>query len=567
MKINIDTNISTSEESIDANNELKTIKRTLEQEEELAKTMEILNNIKNILSKNKSTKQKEDNVYDELYQYLKNEKIDITKIKDVDNYSIIQRFCLDNEDYYLRCIFYYLDKELDENEFLDYLLENENISGMNVFEISSEIGEIKIFRILKKYLEKNIKLLKILINDYKDGKKNIFHISASNNKIISLLFFYSFYYNNNIHVSILDIKNKSSHTPLHIACRYGFYYLVKYLVDMGANMNSIDKENKTPLFYAVKSKNLQIVKFLIISGADKNIKDINGMKAINYTEERNILDVLEDKSYFDIICRCKIQFITIKNNHRNIAMIVLLIFFIIFHGYIAIKYKLTDFLTNCNYNINLTIDYVLLIINIIFQFFSLFIYFYFQIIKTKKENNNNNKNINKFSIKENGIEYYEMFKYNENLCVPCRRVKELSTKHCIACDVCVDQFDHHCFFLNTCITRKHLTCFKIFIYEITFTLFLNLTTSIIFFIDMYKEPKIYYGLFLDDCNFSQDEYKFVDYIVFIIDAIYFIFCLFTILISAVPFIINKVKKKKEKNKVNLQEKINSPLLPIEENNT
>ena len=127
MKINIDTNISTSEESIDANNELKTIKRTLEQEEELAKNMEILNNIKNILSKNKSTKQKEDNVYDELYQYLKNEKIDITKIKDADNYTIIQRFCLDNEDYYLRCIFYYLDKELDENEFLNYLLENENI--------------------------------------------------------------------------------------------------------------------------------------------------------------------------------------------------------------------------------------------------------------------------------------------------------------------------------------------------------------------------------------------------------------------------------------------------------
>ena len=159
-----------------------------------------------------------------------------------------------------------------------------------------------------------------------------------------------------------------------------------------------------------------------------------------------------------------------------------------------------------------------------------------------------------------------MFKYNENLCVICRRVKELSTKHCIACHVCVDQFDHHCFFLNTCITRKHLTSFKIFIYEITLTLCLNLTTSIIFFIDMYNEPKIYYGLFLDDCNFSEDEYKFIDYIVFIIDAIYFIFCLLNILVSAVPFIINKVKQKMEKNKVNLQEKINSPLLPIEENN-
>ena len=123
--------------------------------------------------------------------------------------------------------------------------------------------------------------MKFLINDYKDEKKNIFHISANNNKIISLLFFYSFYYNNKIHASILNIKNKSLHTPLHITCRCGFYNLVKYLVDMGANMNSIDKGNKTPLVYAVKSKNLQIVKFLIISSADKNINDKNGMKAIN----------------------------------------------------------------------------------------------------------------------------------------------------------------------------------------------------------------------------------------------------------------------------------------------
>ena len=74
---------------------------------------------------------------------------------------------------------------------------------------------------------------------------------------------------------------------------------------MDANMNSIDKENKTPLVYAVKSKNLQIVKFLIISGADKNIKDKNGMKAINQADDINILNVLEDKSYFDIICKCK----------------------------------------------------------------------------------------------------------------------------------------------------------------------------------------------------------------------------------------------------------------------
>ena len=562
MKINSERNTSTSEESNDIKNENESIKMTKVSEEEIEKNSQNIINIKNILSKNKTLKQKEEKAYEEIKQYIINEKIDITKVKDNKNFTLIQIFVLNNEDYFLRCIFLYLEKELNDEEFFEYLMYNKNTFGMNIFEISSEVGEIKIFRILKKYLTDNKKLLNRLINDYKNGKENIFHIAAKNNKIISLLFFYSFYYNNNTYNSILNIQNECSQTPLHIACNFEFYNFAKYLIDLGVNINCKDKDNKTPLFYAVQSESLKIIKFLIISGADKNIKDKEKNIALTYTDNQNILDILENKTLFQIICKCQTQYENIKNHHRNLVMIILLIFLMIFHCYIAIKYKLSGFLINCNYDLELYFDYVILIISVIFEFLSLLLYLFFQIIKTKKEKENIDL-ANKFCLKENGIQYYEMFKYNENICVICRRVKEMNTKHCIACNVCVDEFDHHCFFLNACITKKNSKYFHIFVVVILMTICFNIILSIKFFIDLVNEPKLYYGLFINECNFNTNEFIIFDYIISSIDLLYFLLCFLTILSAVIPLIVNLIRKKRNNNNFNFKDKSNSPLLPIE----
>ena len=535
-----------------------------EEDKEIKMNKTIINQITEILKRCKTSKQKEEITCEELLNFVKENNLNLMDIKDSDNSTLIQIYCSNREDYYLKCILFCLEKLSEKKDITSYLL-NENNSKENIFEKSSEIGDIKIFRILRKYLEENQNILNHLINE---GRRNIFHISADKNKVISLLFFYSFYYNN---ISYLNIANQSGWTPLHLACYKGNYEYSQYLINLGVNIDSFDNYNKTPLFYAVQSNNSRLVKFLILNGADKNVKDKNNKKAIEYTGDKIIYDILENKNIFRIAFKCETNYQSLKNDYRNYFMLILSGFLIFLQFFIIIKFESSDVKEIYSEDKKFSFELVLIIFDIIFEIIIIGIYIFFQIMKKNKINsvltnnqNPDNNNNNQFCIKENGIEYFELFKYNENICVKCRRVKEMNTKHCIACDICIDSFDHHCFFLNTCIYNKNKIYFKIFLFESLATVLLNLISSLVFFIDFIKYPKIYYFIIHNDDDFDKN--RFYEFIIYLLDILYFLLSLFLILASIIPFLFDLLDKKHfcsigRKNTGN--DKSNSPLLPID----
>lgn len=56
-------------------------------------------------------------------------------------------------------------------------------------------------------------------------------------------------------------------TPIHKACIFGHFGVVKKMAEVGANINAADAGGDTPLHYASKCGFPTVVKFLIDAGA------------------------------------------------------------------------------------------------------------------------------------------------------------------------------------------------------------------------------------------------------------------------------------------------------------
>ena len=80
-------------------------------------------------------------------------------------------------------------------------------------------------------------------------------------------------------INIYDINSSDKHgnTLLTYACMNSEIYIVKYLLNNGANPNCINKYKNTPLHYALSNKNYMIADLLIQNKAKDNLKNIFGL--------------------------------------------------------------------------------------------------------------------------------------------------------------------------------------------------------------------------------------------------------------------------------------------------
>jgi hypothetical protein len=63
-------------------------------------------------------------------------------------------------------------------------------------------------------------------------------------------------------------KNEDGRTPLCMGAEVGSFYVVRTLLRLGADINSVDAHGTTPLMIATAKKHQEIVKWLVKAGAD-----------------------------------------------------------------------------------------------------------------------------------------------------------------------------------------------------------------------------------------------------------------------------------------------------------
>lgn len=520
------------------------------------KITNIINSFKNQYKNSIEEKNEEmlQNACNGLIQFTTTNNIDILSIEDSLKNNLINYYCSSQEYFNLKIILLALEKQnIDKNAMNIYFL-GENNNDMNIFETASELGDIKIFNILKKYLIGNDYLLKGLLKPYRD---NIFHIAAKNNQIISLLFYYSFYKNNNC----IEIQNKNSKTPLHLSCYKNYYDFSCMLINFGINMDLQDKDGKTAMFYALEKQSIKIIKNLILNGANKYIRDNNNNRCIDYINlqnknedyENNLImyNILKHKNMFVKIFKCPIIYQSLKNHHKHIFMLIFILFLIILQSTILIfflyyKYKSIDINMNnelfFDHNTYI-IEFVLILADLLTEVFIILIFWIFSC--------NKNKQKNKEMTYEK--ELYELYNDNNNinikLCVRCHAYMNINTKHCISCDECIEDWDHHCFWLNTCINKKNFKYFKLFLLNAIMSLLLNITTYVFIFIEIFNHPKIYnVFLFKNDDFINKNDFDYISIIMLVFDCFLFLINLIFLISFIIPFICDLICEEKDSKK-------------------
>ena len=441
----------------------------------------MINLIKKLIILKRDGKTNEE-LYSILPPLLREIKPNVTEILD-DNNNTFAHLLVNEENLDLLkiiCDTYYL-LLINKDEFYDWFLKenNENLTILDNASIKGNKEMLEYFyEIISRTDEKKLK--------FNVKKNNFFHFSAKYNQSYSILFWYDKLQTFFPYLKLIDLSNQFNITPLHYACYHGAINSVELLMDLGADVNAVDKDGKSVLTYAVYSGDARIVKKLLIKGADKKIKDIDGNTPYNYAyqmNKRQIIHLLKVKTFMDkiktLFC-CNINNIEIKqlkNERKDFELLIYLLLYLIFSIIFSLRiFFISEYKNLKSSDIYVEIGLFCFFLSIIFLFFSFIFIIYFKcIIKFPQHF---------IKEKRNLLKLYEI---SNNICIKCIRIKKPNTIHCAVCNLCIDDWDHHCFWLNACITKKNLKKFVFFLITIICLILCNIIFSVCFLIIYFVE--------------------------------------------------------------------------------
>lgn len=88
-----------------------------------------------------------------------------------------------------------------------------------------------------------------------------------------------------------DREDQHLHTPLIMACYYGYADIARYLCENGADLDAQALDGSTALIYSAYYNYYEITMLLLHHGASVNLKDKHGHTALYYAIQHDHDDV------------------------------------------------------------------------------------------------------------------------------------------------------------------------------------------------------------------------------------------------------------------------------------
>ena len=357
----------------------------------------------------------------------------------------------------------------------------------------------------------NIDIIKLLIENGADITKktqknlNIIHYCAQGNMPNSLMYFYLKFRENKvtkkkIKYKLILEKDLADSTILHWAVYSVAEDFLLYLINLNIFdseqeklnfINMQDKNGFTALHLCIISKSSRIALKLLQNGADTSLRDNNQRTPLDLAilkGQDEIRDLLRESEKCQL-CRLKVPLRHIKKSYKNVIFIfvfqIISLLILIFSTLPVIFYEYDN-----NQYINI-LFYVFLFFLILF----LVLYFLLLIIDPGVKRCRSLEELQ--SLLKNKV---DLTKY----CYKCFVLRTKTSKHCIICNCCYDNFDHHCYWINKCVAKNNFALFIIFLFITTFYLLISFILIIFGLINI----KIFNSDDFDSENFCEKHFLF-----------------------------------------------------------
>jgi hypothetical protein len=128
------------------------------------------------------------------------------------------------------------------------------------------------------------------------------------------------------------------------------------------------------------------------------------------------------------------------------------------------------------------------------------------------------------------------------ICPDCQIVRTPRSRHCGACNHCVERFDHHCPWINNCVGTRNHWAFMIFLITMGLSIAFNFVLTIhniVYILEEYGSISLNYNILSEEIHLNHNIIKASQLLVIIITGLFLLPLIILLIVQFRNFCTNR----------------------------